>query len=79
MPEQGLYRKFVVHRVDGKDLPGRSKSNAKYFVLDLANDRHARKAIRAYIDSLNTEFPKYQQLARDLNDLLTEFGTNDDV
>lgn len=35
---RGLYGKFRVERVDGKDKRGGPKENAAYFVLDYAND-----------------------------------------
>lgn len=72
MRERGLYRKYVVHRIDGKDLPGRSKDHAVYFVLDIAHDNHARVALAAYIQSLSDDFPKYAELAADLQRLLDE-------
>jgi len=59
----GLYGKFYVSRVDGKDLPFGSKENAKYFVLDYENDPYARKALRAYANACRQEFP---DLAADL-------------
>ena len=74
---RGLYRKFAVHRIDGEDLPGRSKDKAKYFVLDVVNDPHARVALQAYIDSLAIDFPEYSKLAEDLTELLRSTRNGD--
>lgn len=42
MPDaRGLYGKFRVERVDGKDKKGGAKENAAYFVMDYANDPDA--------------------------------------
>ena len=72
MPDssRGLYRKYHVARVDGEDLPGRRKDNARYFVLDIGNDPHARKALETYIESLGSEFPDFARFAQDLRELL---------
>ena len=61
--EPGLYRKFEVRRVDGRDLAGRDKSNAKYFVLDYVNDPYAKVALEAYATACTHALP---ELARDL-------------
>jgi hypothetical protein len=44
----GLYDKFSVHRLDGKDQEGGPKEGAKYFVLDYVNDPLAVFALLAY-------------------------------
>lgn len=62
-PGEGVYRKYRVERVDGRDKPGGDKANARYFVLDYVNDPHAMKALRAYIDSVWGDNP---QLGLDL-------------
>lgn len=66
---QGLYGKFNVSRVDGKDQPGGSKENARYFVLDYVNDPHARYALLRYAVSCEEEYP---ELAADLMTILEE-------
>lgn len=47
----GLYRKYSVKRVDGRDLPGGDKEKARYFVLDYVHDPYARYALAAYADN----------------------------
>lgn len=59
----GLYQKFRVERVDGKDRPGGPKSGAWYFVLDAFHDPYGRRAARAYADACEEELP---QLAADI-------------
>ena len=61
--EQGLYTKFRVARIDGRDVAGGDRHGARYFVLDLDHDEHALPAIRAYIESCEDEYPS---LAGDL-------------
>jgi len=41
--ERGLYGKFFVHRVDGRDAAGGDKAGADYFVLDLTHDKYAAR------------------------------------
>lgn len=67
--DMGLYRKFHVERVDGRDKPGGDRENADYFVLDMANDPHAVAAIYAYAKSCSKEYP---QLAGDILDRIEE-------
>lgn len=59
----GLYDKFIVQRVDGRDKPGQKHHNSEYFVLDLTHDKHAGAALRAYAQSCAYARP---QLAADL-------------
>ncbi len=61
--EQGLIHKFNVSRVDGRDAPGGDRHGARYFVLDLDHDPHAKPALRAYAESCEDDYP---QLAADL-------------
>lgn len=61
----GLFHKFHVSRVDGKDAPGEKHHGARYFVLDLDNDPHSRPALRAYAESCEEALP---QLATELLD-----------
>lgn len=62
---RGIYGKFIVNRVDGRDSPGGDKTNAKYFVLDYANDQYAKKALAHYALCLNG-VAEYKQLQRDI-------------
>lgn len=54
---EGLYEKFKVIRMDGKDAPGEKHHGCKYFVLDLDHDPHAVAAIAAYEKSCRQENP----------------------
>lgn len=63
-----IYGKFRVARVDGRDQPGGDKADARYFVLDYANDPHAAAALAAYADACEQDQPG---LAADLRNLLT--------
>ena len=71
MRGKGLYGKFFVGRVDGKDQPGGTKENARYFVLDYANDPYAVEALKYYAYKCKEEYP---ELARDLWLALREAG-----
>ena len=73
MPEnKGLYQKFIVQRVDGRDQPGGDREGAEYFTLDLTHDPFARLALMAYADACENELPlladeiraKYPRLAK---------------
>ena len=61
--EQGLFRKFVVHRVDGSDAPGGKHHGCRYFVLDVDHDPHAVEALAAYANACEATHP---ELAKDL-------------
>lgn len=61
--EKGLYQKYHVQRVDGSDAPGGRHDGCEYFVLDVTHDPHARRALIAYANSCQHEFP---QLADDI-------------
>ena len=56
--EQGLFRKFVVSRVDGSDQPGGKHDGCQYFVLDMTHDEHAPAALRAYAESCKASHPE---------------------
>ncbi len=60
---QGLYKKYIVYRTDGRDGPGQDKCNAEYFVLDLMNDKYALEALDTYVRACEEKHP---QLAKDL-------------
>ena len=55
--KRGLYRKFEVKRVDGRDGPGQKHEGCFYFVLDLDHDPYAVPAIRAYADACEEKYP----------------------
>lgn len=59
----GLYGKFRVERVDGRDKPGGDRDQARYFVLDYAHDPFAVAALEAYAKACEAAEPG---LARDL-------------
>lgn len=61
--QQGVFRKFIVQRVDGSDQPGGKHHGCEYFVLDMQHDPHAPAALRAYAQSCEQTHP---QLSRDL-------------
>lgn len=61
--QQGLFRKFVVNRVDGSDAPGGKHHGCEYFVLDLDHDKAAPAALVAYAEAVAETHP---QLAADL-------------
>lgn len=60
---KGLYRKFIIERVDGGDGAGEKHDGCEYFVLDLSHDKYAVPALRAYADHCRLEYPA---LANDL-------------
>lgn len=60
---RGLYGKYTVHRVDGKDQPGGSKQDAEYFVLDYMHDPFAIEALKFYAFKCKDEYP---QLSADI-------------
>jgi hypothetical protein len=62
-PERGLYQKFQVSRLDGRDAPGGEREGAEYFVLDLTYDPFAVFALEAYAEACATSLPN---LAADL-------------
>ncbi len=61
--QAGLFNKFIVKRVDGKDKPWQKHDGCDYFVLDLTHDPHALPALKSYADSCESEYPN---LAEDL-------------
>jgi len=62
-PDKGLFKKFIINRIDGRDGAGDKHDGCEYFVLDLTHDKHAIPAIAAYAESCEREFPA---LANDL-------------
>ena len=67
--QQGIFRKFVVQRVDGSDQPGGKHHGCEYFVLDMVHDKHAADALRAYAESCRHSHPELS------TDLIARFGT----
>lgn len=67
--EQGLFRKFDVHRVDGSHVPGGKHHGCEYFVLDISHDTHAPAALRAYAEACKDSHPKLSA------ELAARFGT----
>lgn len=62
--ERGLYEKFKIHRVDGRDqAEGDAHWGCRYFVLDLDHDPYALAALWSYANACEREFPI---LSRDL-------------
>lgn len=59
----GFEARFTVTRTDGKPC----RPEARYIVLDYANDPHAKVAVKAYADSILSE---NAQMASDLADAL---------
>lgn len=59
--QRGLFHKFRVTRVDGRDAP-RDRA-ARYFVGNYVGDPHARVMVQAYADACRADDP---QLADDL-------------
>lgn len=60
---RGIYEKFKVERIDGKQRKGEKHHGCQYFVLDIDHDPHALPAIRAYAESCSISHPN---LANDL-------------
>lgn len=59
----GFEDRFRVTRTDGKPV----RAEARYLVLDYANDPHAKAAVAAYADSIEVENPA---MAADLRQCL---------
>ena len=54
----GLYKKFEVHRTDGRDQPGGDRAGAEYIVLDLTHCQFARAAALVYADKMARIYPQ---------------------
>lgn len=70
----GLYEKFTVQRLDGRDAPGGDRADARYFVLDLTYDQFAAAAARAYAEACATGYP---QLAAGLRAIVNRVRSTD--
>ena len=64
---KGIFGKYRIEKEDGSPVD----PEAIYFTLRLDTDKHARAAVRAYIESCREERP---ELAEDLVRLLREVG-----
>ena len=51
----GIYQKYRVERVDGRDRPGHKHEGCALFVLDLTHDPAARAAAIAYARATTDE------------------------
>ena len=72
---KGLYSKYHVNRVDGRDIrPGDKHYRCEYFALDLSHDPAARKAAIKYAGFILAEKP---DLARDLITLCAKLHVAD--
>ena len=65
MEAKGLYGKYIVNKASGEPI----EPEARYFVLRIDTDIHARTALRAYATSI---FNKNPELARGLRGLLMD-------
>ncbi len=66
---QGLFRKFMVQRVDGSDKQGGKHYGCEYFVLDVDHDPHAKAALQAYAQACAKSHPQLSA------DLIAKHGT----
>lgn len=53
----GIYRKFIVERVDGSSGAGKKHEHCAYFVLDWMHDPFVVAAARAYADACASKYP----------------------
>ena len=53
----GVYQKYSIRRLDGKDAPGEKHDNCKLFVLDISHDKYALAALRAYAEACKLDYP----------------------
>ena len=66
--KRGLYSKYYISKANGNSID----EAAEYFALRVDSDIHARRALKAYADSVRTENPS---LAFDIGVLLSKFNT----
>lgn len=64
MDNTGLYRKFVVNRVDGSSQPGGKHHDCEYFVLDMMHDKYAKAALLAYAQACQDDYPQLAEILR---------------
>lgn len=67
---KGIYNKFRVTRVDGRDIEGQKHFGCFYFVLDTVHDPHAIPALKAYAKSCENEYPL---LAKDVREVIKKY------
>ncbi len=67
--DRGLYKKFIIQRMDNTDRPGRKHDGCRYFVLDLDHDPNAFAALLAYATECEADNPI---LASDLRRMTME-------
>lgn len=74
--EIGLYPKYHVERLDGRDARGGDREDARngYFVLDTVHDPIARQAYALY--ALIAEQEGFEAMARDMRHNLRVLGTH---
>ncbi|MFM0608723.1 hypothetical protein PQR05_29755 [Paraburkholderia sediminicola] len=66
---QGVFHKYYVNRVDGRDGPGGDREGDQYFVLNLTRDPHAVTGMAAYARSCEGAHPALAaELLRDIGD-----------
>lgn len=62
MPHDGpVTNKYLVSRVDGRDLGDGDKKDAKYFVLDYIHDPVAIQALKFYAFICQEQYPKLSE------------------
>lgn len=57
VPVPGLYTKYIIEKADGSPVD----PNAKYFVLRIDTDCHARIALSAYAESIAGDAPEFSR------------------
>ncbi len=57
VPQQGVFRKFDVRRMDGQHKEGCKHYECEYFVLDVTHDQHAKAALAAYAQNCSVTHP----------------------
>lgn len=65
MDKRGLYGKFIIEKANGESI----HPDARYMVMNYAQDPHARIAVAVYADSVEAENPT---LAAELRAALAE-------
>ena len=75
--KKGLFHKYYVERLDGKDRLGEKHWRCEYFVLDLTHDKYAIPALKAYAESCQNEYPRLAyDLSSKLKDLISKARLN---
>lgn len=63
--QQGIFRKFIVQRVDGSDQPGGKHCGCEYFVLDVNHDPYAKPALQTYARACEGTHPELSDQLRE--------------